>query len=301
MDMNQYPGEVDELRAAELLGTTVAVAALSQRDLQECGTTYSSLFPDDPFDVTLFNAVALANAFGAPWLSFKQLRIANRTSLWIFAVDWLIDYKADSRAQVDDVARRILAVADGASPDDPLTRFLADIRDELATAPGYAQWGSAWRDQVERLLVASAREWDWKAARAAGDNSALPSFEEYLDNADNYGSSLVNIGHWIYNGDLAALAHFDELRAAGDEVQRILRLLNDLATYERDLTWGDLNSQMLGVGREQVLARVAELIDNCRKLLEPLRDACPREVTYLERQIGYSLGFYGITDYWGRL
>lgn len=291
----------DEIDAARLCGTAAAVAAQSQRDLRECAAAYPELFPDSPFDAALFNAVALANAFGAPWATADRLRIANRTALWIFAVDWLLDYVATSRQEVESVVDRCLRVAvDGRrEPDFPLGCFLADIRGELAAAPAFAERGEVWAAELELMLAAMLREWDWKTA--AKDGSPLPTLTEYLDNADNFGSSLVNVSYWIIGGDRAALDRLDVLRRASDEVQRVLRLLNDLATYERDVTWGDLNAQMLGAGRAEIIGRIGDLVDGCRGLLEPLRDECPLEVAYLERQIGYSMGFYGITDYWGKL
>ncbi len=277
------------------------MAARSQRDLEEFTAAHSTLFPGNPFDATLFAAVSLANAFGSPHSTVDLLRIANRTTLWLFALDWQIDYIADSREHVDTIARQCLEVAHGAAPVSPLTRCLADVRDEVAASPAYPTRGHLWRDQLERMLIASAREWDWKSARATDATAALPSFDQYLDNADNIGSSVVNLAYWISAADPAALDRIDELRVVSDEVQRILRLLNDLATYDRDLTWGDLNVQMLDVSREQVIECIDHLIDNSRKLLQPLGDYCPNEVTYLERQISYNVGFYGVTDYWGVL
>jgi hypothetical protein len=282
-------------------GRICALAARCQRDLQEFAAAYPTLFPGNPFDATLFAAASMANAFGSPDSTADRLRIANRTTLWIFAVDWQIDYIADSREKIDTIVGQCLKVADGASPGSPLTQCLADVCEEVAASLAYPTLGHLWRDQLKRLLVASAREWDWKSARAIGAVAVLPTFDQYLGNADNIGSSLVNLGHWISVADPAALDRINELRIVSDEVQRILRLLNDLATYERDLTWGDLNVQMLGISREQVIERIDALIDNARKLLQPLQDRCPREAAYLERQIGYSVGFYGITDYWGVL
>ncbi|WP_327048146.1 terpene synthase family protein [Microbispora sp. NBC_01189] len=291
----------DALRAARECGAAAAVSAGLQRDLRECQAAYPGLFPARPFDSTLFSAVAQANAFGAMWASTDRLRVASRTALWIFALDWLLDYVATSREEVDPLVRGCLDVADGAlpPPDFPLGRFLAEIREELAAAPAFAGLEPVWREELRRTLSAMAREWDWKTA--AREGTPLPTLDEYLANADNFGSSFVNVSHWIRGGDPAALGHFDELRAASGQVQRVLRLLNDLATYERDLAWGDLNALMLCSGREEIAGRVGVLVDGCGELLEPLRDVCPDEVVYLERQIGYSMGFYGITDYWGGL
>jgi terpene synthase-like protein len=293
--------EGDALREATGHGRIVALAVACQRDLSRCAEAYPLLFAAKPFDATLFGAVASANAFGAPWVAAEDLRIANRTALWIFGVDWLIDHVATSEAEVDDIVRRCVAVAEGGppTPGDDLTRFLADIRDTLAEAPAFRELRSEWRAELARMLAAMAREWAWKSARSAGGTA--PSLEEYLENADNFGSSWVNVAHWIFTGDQRTLDHLEQLRAAGREVQRVLRLLNDLATYERDVGWGDLNALMLGVDRDGVTARVAASVDRCRELIKPLRSLSPEQAVYLERQVGYSRGFYGAADYWGAL
>ncbi|SPT59915.1 terpene synthase family protein [Actinomadura madurae] len=313
----------DELQRALEAGRTAALAADCQRDLQEWAASYPVLFSARPFDTRLFSTVALANAFGVPWESAERLRVATHASLWVFAADWIVDYMAETRSEVEAVTRECLAVSElrepDVSPDPPrddgtvataaieLARCLAGLQSELATTPAFDVHKGLWRDQLRRYLSAMAQEWEWKAASAAdrdaaaGGASGLPDFEQYLANADNFGSSLVNVAHWIFTGDERTLAHLDELWKVSEGVQRVLRLLNDLATYERDLTWGDLNSLMLGVDRATVAARIAEIVEDCRALLGPLRATCPREAAYLERQIGYSTGFYGVTDYWGTL
>lgn len=315
----------DELQRALEAGRTAALAADCQRDLQEWAASYPVLFSARPFDARLFSTVALANAFGVPWESPDRLRVATRGSLWVFAADWVVDYMAKTRSEVEAVTRACLAVPDlrgqdavpGPARDDgtvasaavELARCLADLQSDLATTSAFAVHEGLWRDQLRRYLSAMAQEWEWKAAHTANreanataaGGSGLPDFEQYLANADNFGSSLVNVAHWIFTGDERTLAHLDELWKVSEGVQRVLRLLNDLATYERDLTWGDMNSLMLGVDRATVAARIAEIVEDCRASLVPLRETCPAEAVYLERQIGYSTGFYGVTDYWGSL
>ena len=83
--------------------------------------------------------------------------------------------------------------------------------------------------------------------------------------------------------------------------QRYLRLLNDLATSGREREWGDLSALTLGAGRKEVIERMAGILGRCRALLEPLRAGSPRVAAYLERQIGFNTGFYGVADYWGEL
>lgn len=290
---------VDRMKEAFTHGRICALAAECQRDLQECVANHRELLPERPFDARFLSAIAMANAFGSPWREASGIRVAARTSMWISAADWLVDYVAKSRAEVDEFVRSCLAVADGAAPAAPLARFLAELRAELAAGPAFGRFARAWAEEVRRYALAEAREWDWKAALRAGETDRLPGIAEYLANSDNYGTTLVNVSHWIAGGDERTLCHLDRLTPASRLVGRVLRLLNDLASYERDLRWGDINVLMLGVSRSEVSARLDELVQDCRGLLAPLREACPEAVEYLERQIGYSAGFYGITDYWG--
>lgn len=279
-------------------GRAGAVAVACARDLAACARRYPDLFPADPFDHRLFFATAMANAFGSPWEPVERIRVAARMSLWVFAADYLVDYLATTRAGIDDLADACTGVADGGPPSTvPLARFLGELRDDLATVPAYATHGSAWRDQLSRYFAAMTREWEWK--QAGHDGGPRPTWEQYLDNADNFGSSLVNVAHWIHTGDAYTLAHLEELRTISDAVQRVLRLLNDLASYRRDLEWGDLNALMLGVTPDQVRACIDDLAAEVTAMTARLRPAHPRLAEFLDRQAGYSMGFYGLGDYWG--
>lgn len=293
----------DDLDIAAEQGKVCALAMDCLRDLQECASEYPGLFSAKPFGPTVFSGVALAIAFGAPDATPARIRFTTRMVLWEFATDWLVDRAATSRSQIEAIETGCGAVGDGGSPtpDVPLEVFLASLRDELADRPRWAELSPVWREQLRRYLQANAREWDWKTAHAAGDRTALPTFDEYLANADNIGATLVNVSHWIHGGDVASAAELSELAAVSAEVQRALRLLNDLATYERDVAWGDLNSLMLGLNREDVTKRAGELVERCENMIEPLATRFPDEALYLRRQIGYSVGYYGMTDYWGTL
>src|SRR5262249_11880369 len=140
-------------------------------------------------------------AFAAPWLDARELRVANRACLWAFGLDWLIDYLATSPEEVSEVARRACAVADGAAPDadDPLGLFLADIRAELAAAPAFPVLQPLWREEFQRMVDAMVREWGWLWDRKADPQAPLPTFEEYLDNADNICFSFVFVSHWVFS------------------------------------------------------------------------------------------------------
>lgn len=282
----------DPVAAAAEQGRICALAAKGQRDLARCAAGHAELFPGRPFDATLFSSIALAMSFSAPWCTAEELALTNRAVLWGFAVDFQVDHLAQSRSEVDRIVKTCLTVVDGATPDDPLGRFLAELRDDLAVTPAYAELRGSWRDATERTLDAMAREWEWKQA-------GRPTLADYLANADNLAATVVNVAHWIHTGDAGTHRALSRLVAVSDEVQRALRLVNDLGTHRRDREWGDLNALMLVDDPAEIERRLADQVDHCRRLLADLAPACPRQADFLARQLGFTSGFYRLTDFWG--
>lgn len=273
-------------------GRTCALAVAGSRDLARSAARHPGLFPAESFDGGLYLSLALAGAFGSPWATADALRAVNRSSLLVFAVDRLIDQEATCRQDVATLVTECLAVAGGAAPRSPAGGFLADLRGELATAAGFPALEAAWRAQLERMLTAMAREWEWSRAQRP------PTPERYLANADSCGAGFIGVSHWIYTGLAGAPGDLDRLRPASDLVQRYLRLLNDLATHHRERSFGDLNAFTLGMTRDEVTTRLAELAHQAAGLIDPLRNVHPRAAEYLWWQIHYSAGFYELTDFW---
>lgn len=279
-------------------GRICAVAGQTQREMRRWAEGYPGLFSAKPFDAALYSTLALATAFSGPSLDSGQQRMANRVTLWCFALDWQVDYVARSALEAAAIARRCVAVAGGANPDpdDELTVLLAEIRDELADAEAYPVLGPIWQDELRRTLDAMGLEHEWKA-----HPESRPSFEDYLDNAHNLGFSLVLVAHWIHTGRPPSAVDIDDVRVASWAVQRVIRLLNDLATFDRDVQWGDLNVLMLGPDRTEVGRRVTALAAEARERLATLSGRQPALADYMERQMDFCIGFYGVTDYWGSL
>jgi hypothetical protein len=275
-------------------GRICAVAGQGQRDLQRCAAAYPELFPAGPFDPALFSTVCLANAFSAPRLDAARLRLANRAALWAFAVDRRVDVVAASERDVTALVRRCREVARGGASGDQLGALLAAIRDDLTDAPGRALMPT-WRRELSRMLACMRREWRW------GHGGPRPTLGEYLDNADNLGLSFVFVSHLVFTGvaDTGGNRGIGRLVGVGKAAQRVIRLVNDLATYERDLATGDLNVLRLGLTRRAVRGRLRELLAQCREHCDALRAAHPDPVTYVERQVEFNLGFHPVTDYWG--
>ncbi|MGN9784493.1 terpene synthase family protein [Nonomuraea sp. ZG12] len=276
------------------LGRTCALAAECGRDLRRCAEMYAGLFPAATFDGDFYTAHSLTAAFCAPWASADRLKMAGRTALWVLALDRLVDHTTASLEQVNTLIRDCLAVADGGAPRAAVTRFLADLRDELATVEGFAELHRLWRDQLARMLAGMARAWVWR------DTRAEITLARFVGNADSRGTCFVDLSHWIYAGDAWAKGHLEELRAASERVQRYLHLLGDLASYRRDVSWGDLNVLTLGVSRGEVTDAMAGLAGEAAELIDRVRQRSPRAADYLWRQMGFNAGYNNISDY-GRL
>ncbi|MFU8850231.1 terpene synthase family protein [Micromonospora sp. SL1-18] len=295
----------DDLLTVAEQGRICALAARLERDLHEVVSHHQDLFTGRPFDSALISSIAMSIAATAPEYTAEQLRVTTRILLWVFAADWQIDYLARTADDVRAVIAGCLAVADGSAPPDmhPLARLLAEIRDELAPTPAFAAMQPMWREELGRMFAAVEQEWNWKTTHEAtsGLRRCAPTLDEYLGNADNLACVLVNVTHWIVIGDQDCLDHCADLRVASREVQRALRLVNDLATYRRDLQWGDLNALMLVDDSAEVTARLTTLIEGCHELIRPLETTCPGQAAYMRRQIAFTSGFYEVSDFWGSL
>jgi hypothetical protein len=279
---------------ARSCGQVGAVAGQIQRDLTERAAAASGLFAAKPFDPALFGSLATALAYSAPWLSHQDLRVTAHASLWAFALDWRVDVAASSAGEVRQIEKRCLEVADGAPPDDDLGALLAELRDELAAHAAFAALRPAWRDELAAMLDAMAREWEWRSDR----DRTPPTLDEYLLNADNLGFCFVFVGHLIATADQTP-SDVEALRRAARSVQRVIRLLNDLATVDRDIAWGDLNALLLDDDRSQVRRRLAELTASSQWCIDAVRPRHPHLAAYLERQRDFCAGFYAVSDFWG--
>ncbi|MEV4760046.1 terpene synthase family protein [Micromonospora sp. NPDC049559] len=288
---------LDPMLSAAAHGRICATAATTQRGLSALAGRYPELFPAPPFDPTLLHSLALATAFLSPDMSTDRLGVASRSGLLVFALDWQFDHVAKTAAEVEELAAACLLVAQGGEPQpgDPVAPFLASLRDELAAAPAFASTRHLWLTELRLMLAAMTQEWYWRPANSG--EAAPPSLDTYLDNAASAGSSLINVAHWIVGAEPGEFDEPADLVDASRSVQRALRLLNDLATYERDLRSGDVNALRVA-GRDEVMARLDEVTEESRDRLRRLTDRFPEQADYLNRQLGFTGGFYRVGDFW---
>ena len=224
-------------------GAICARAGRSQRDMREWAETYPGLFSAKPFDAALYSTLSLAMAFGGPWFDAEQLRMANKVSLWAFGLDWLVDYVATSPAEVEEIARRCLDVA-AAPRRSPATTSPACSPTSATSSPprprspssgrsGATSWSACWAG-----CSRSGAGRPTRSRRPSRSISPTPTTSASPSSSPPTGSM---------SRAPARSRTSTRVREAAWAVQRVIRLLNDLGTYERDVAWGDLNVLLLGV------------------------------------------------------
>lgn len=285
-----------EFVPAAAAGRAGAAVTDALRELRRCVARYPGLLPTDIFDVSMLAAIAMANVFAAPWLDAARHRSVNRAALWTFALDRWVDGQPATAAAVaaftDEAITLVCAAPGGPVPADPLLALLLEIRDDLMTAPGWAQLHPVWVAELRRMLEAMGRERAWLEA------GRQPSARAYLANANSLAFVFVFATHVVAVCTPPRPAGLARLFQAARVAQRALRLANDLATHARDVALGDLNVLGLGVGRAAVEAEIGRLAQLCRHQLGSVRAQLPRLSTQVERQLEYNLSFYAVGDYW---
>jgi hypothetical protein len=290
---------VESLAAIEF-GRVAALAGHGHRDLARVTARYPELFPARPFDPAMLATIAYATAACAPWLSRAGARMVNLVSLWLFGLD--LRTERLTPAAVRDLRRRCLAVADGADAQsgDQVGEMLALVRDRLAgTVPGFTSRSDVWREALSATLTAVVRERTWTTRLSAATRGRPPSPAEYLDNAASTGFAVVFSVLWLI--DTAGREAFGaNLTAAVDAAQRVLRLVNDLGSYGREMESNDVNVLRLGMTRAELTVQIATATDRLLDLAAVVRSTRPRLATYVERQVGFAVGLYGAGDFWGQ-
>jgi hypothetical protein len=278
------------------VGRIGAVAGQCQRDLQRWVARYPDLFASGLFDPTTLSTVSLVHSVSLPGLPASVLRPVMQATLWAFALDRHFDEAAVTEREIRRIGSRCRAVAGGQAPGDgdALTVALADVRDAISEGLGHELLGAVWRREVSRVLAGMAREWRWR------QQAYRPTVDEYLANADNLAFCFIFATHAVGRAGPRTVPMADRLMGAGRAVQRVVRVLNDLGTHRRDLATGDLNVLELGESRSAVRRRLRSLTEEARRRLAALPDDQAELAQYLDHHIDFNLGFYAVTDYWGR-
>ncbi len=262
-------------------------------------------------------ATAMSTVAVLPQMSIPDVLTMAQITLWIFMIDDKAAQQEIAPAQMRRKAEQwCLMAAEGAGngpgSSDELTAILLDILENLSRSSLFEPLRRYW---AERLgVIVEAMAWDYMCAieyRCYGARG-LPSLDEYLRNGKrSIGLPLWGATSLILSRDPSAVERLAPINAVIDGAGVPLRLYNDIATLDKEIQVGDVNSILVahqtmlaqnpGMDEQEAWAdakgQIANLADSsaqqCYHLLEEVRTQSGQFEETISRLISFHAHFYG--------
>lgn len=269
------------------------------------------IFKKRVWPVCLTNVVALA------LLPSEKRPPVSKAGLLVFAVDDIFDNKTFEIEALQRYTKMFLDAVQGNSieytynePVFTLCRAMEEVVQALAKSKIYSTTQDLWVDGWKKLIDAMFQEYDW----IHGISKKPPSYATYLD-VSNYSTGFFPFvrAAWIESEDNSLLDHFDELLLLEKEAGILVRLSNDVQSYQKEVIEGKYNSLSFlrsdfikqGMDPETALkkAKVA-IIDEVEQRLLACENLCnkiqtktqlPEKLVYSSARVGFD--FYKNNDF----
>lgn len=196
--------------------------------------------------------LALSIAAGSPFGTVEAVISMARLCMWIFTLDDLFDEGQLPHAELIERAAsyRALAHREIACPTaDSLAMALCDVRDDLAGYPLFtSSLGPEWTNALCGTIDGMLCEHRWSLAYDKGrdPHAALPSYAEYVSTGRySIGGPPHMWAAVIAADDTSTPAHVEHLRAMEQLASTCIRLANDLQSYAKEITEGQINSLVI--------------------------------------------------------
>ena len=193
--------------------------------------------------------ICLTVAAAAPFADVQMVIDTARVSVWIFAIDDLFDEADVSQAQLSDCARLFKAILRDQPADiwdDELAQMLMLVKKGLAKYPLYGRLGQQWEEALIGTIEAMLQENQWRLDYQQYGEKTLPDCELYLETGRKSVGGPPHMWAAILTaGDETAISHVNKLSQMVNHSSSVVRLANDLQTYERELVEGKLNSLLI--------------------------------------------------------
>lgn len=246
---------------------------------------------------TLFRArtilpIALLNCVQFPHLSSSQVSLRVKSSLWVYALDDVIDDGGLGSDELRPLLTECLEVArTGTSwpAMHELARSLADLRRSFVGQPLWQAVFPTWVDSLQLLVEGMVRE---HVAREQMRNGGFLvsnlSMDEYL----SFAAHSIGLPHqWVaglaMEPDPSIVGALPRLVALAERCGTVMRLANDAATWRREAGEGGVNAVRLeqwsceaGLSTSDAIRRAEERVQGrlhlelrqCRELAAGLSD-----------------------------
>lgn len=235
--------------------------------------------------------LALLTCVQFPHLSSAQVGLRVRSSLWIYALDDLVDNGDIADADLQNLLARCLDVARcgrvGADMHE-LATTLSRLRDDFSTQPMWDAVFPAWVSSLELLLDGMMRE--HMVRRQLRDDGVLLSplsVDDYL----RFAAHSIGLPHqWVaglaMEPDEGIRDDLPSLVRLAEQCGIAMRLANDGATWNREEAEGGVNAVRLErwsfdpevpsrlallLARRRVQRRMGQELEACRDLAASIR------------------------------
>ncbi|MEU8782785.1 DUF4334 domain-containing protein [Streptomyces sp. NPDC048637] len=257
-----------------------------------------------PVDTALVPLMCLQTAFFTPWLPPETCYQVSRLTVWLMAIDNVLDAPDAADAGDGPDAAEAAQAAESAGPDgtptrvrawhrilsgrdsdgdgdDPVARALAEIARDLHRK-GRPELTAVWRKSMHQTLIGMRGERE--AARAAAVGGGVPPLTDYL----RHGAWTIGVEQqvtalWALMDEPGLPRRLPLLLDALRQAATAIRLLNDLRGHQREQSEGKADVLAIGLTEQEVYQRAEAGLENCRRTLAPLTAAGYGSAVALER------------------
>ncbi|MEU7638295.1 DUF4334 domain-containing protein [Streptomyces sp. NPDC039016] len=254
-----------------------------------------------PVSTALVPVMCLQTAFFTPWLPSETCYQISRLTVWLMAIDNVLDAPDDRNAS-DSVGpdatdarvrtwHRVLAGHENGSDSvDPMTRALAEIAADLHHH-GRPELLAHWRESMHQTLRGMDRE--RAAARRTAAGGGAPRLTDYLTHgAWTIGVEQQVTALWALMDEPGLPRRLPVLLGALRQAAITIRLLNDLRGHHREQQEGKVDALALGLSEQEAHERAEAALDACRRALAPLTAAGYGSAVALERVVLWHARMY---------
>jgi hypothetical protein len=199
------------------------------------------------FDRSRVPALALTTAVHLADLTAAERDVAAAIKLWICAFDDAVDEQQITRIQMDELANESIRLFDATPPNTPVVHpmsvALRDIVSRLQRYRTYVSLRSLIQARVNTYAQGVILQWDWGAARSEQGHVGVPTYAEHMAVArDSTSVPFYLAVCYVLYDDAALMERLPYLVEVGNACATVLRLSNDLRTWDKEDREGTFNT-----------------------------------------------------------
>lgn len=267
-------------------------------------TKHFQTYPE--FDPVRFPATALTSASENPMLPMEIIEQIVKIPVWIFTIDAVIDEKLLPenvlRQRLNSYEKIVLGEIQEVDKRDHYGAILLELTNAIRKCPLYPELKDLWEQSYIKMIKGMLFE--------AYESSLEISMEEYLEHGlYSIGVPMYVISTWILQYQGAKLPYLEQLEEMMLLSGISIRLANDLRTYEKERSEGNLNAifikemEYLAEGLDETTSKEkafnhieSMLKTNMEQFYSKCDDTIPLKKA-LHRLTQFSVDFYSETDF----